>query len=310
MQSILVLVPAEDRAGRAIALAGRLAERCGARVSLLRVLEENLGPAASAELCQERTKLRDLLLEVETEQVRAMAERLRETVPDVEAHVRWGVPWEATLEELTRDRHDLVVKPASGLTRKGRVFFGSTALHLFRRSSRPVWVVGDEGVLPRRILAAVDPTGGESRLRAARRIVDQALAIARLADATVHVVTAWHPIGAEVLEATLDEAEWKAYRAEIEMRAREGLDRLARELEGAVPSERVHLVEGEARDAIPRFADEQDFDLITMGTLSRSGAVGDLLGSTAEMVLRAVHSSVLTVPPIVEDDQGRSGARS
>lgn len=297
MDRILVLVPAEDRAGRALALAGRLAQQSGAAITLMRVLEENLGPAASTELCQERAKIRSLLLEVETEQLEAMARPLRETVPDVNAHVCWGVSWEVLLEETRRHPYDLIVKPATGLNRQGRVFFGSTALHLFRRSACPVWVVGDEGVLPRRILAAVDPTGNELRQQAARRIVDRALEIGSLSGATVHLVTAWHAVGSELLAESLGEDRWKAYQQETRARAQDGLDRLIAELGGAVSADDVHLIEGEAREALPSFADEHTFDLIVMGTLSRPGEIGDRLGATAEMVVRGVQSSVMTVPP-------------
>ena len=106
MQDILVLVPAEDRAGRALSLAARLAEESGAKIKLIRVLEENLGPAASTELCQERVKIRDLLRDVETEQLEEMARALRGRTSDVTAHVRWGVPWEVLLEEAQAGEHD------------------------------------------------------------------------------------------------------------------------------------------------------------------------------------------------------------
>lgn len=297
MDRILVLVPAEDRAGRALKLARGLAEQSGASVTLLRVLEENLGPAASTELCQERTKIRDLLLDVETGQLEEAARSLRETVSDVSANVCWGVAWEVLLQEAARGGADLIVKPATGLTRQGPVFFGSTALHLFRRATCPVWVVGNEGTQPRRILAAVDPTGSTRRQQASLRIVEHALSVARLTDATVEIATAWCSIGGKLLESTLGDPEWKAYRNETQQRAREGLDRLTEALGDAIAPESVHLIEGEAREAIPRFAEERDFDLIVMGTLTRPGEIGDRLGETAEMVLRGVHSSVMTVPP-------------
>lgn len=297
MERLLVLAPAEDRAGRAIALAGRLAEATGARIDLLRVLEENLGTRASAQLCLEQTKIRELLLRVEREQLEELATTLRDQGTDVTADVCWGVPWEVVLERAERIPPDLIVKPATGLNKAGRVFFGSTALHLFRRATCPVWVVGDEGVLPERILAAVDPTGSETRQRSALRIVEHALSIGAVTGGSVQLATAWHPMGAELLESSLGEAEWKAYREEAEKRARDGLQALAPSLDGAIPPEHMHLVEGEARDALPRFAREQDFDLVVLGTLSRPGAVGDLLGATAETVLREVRSSVMTVPP-------------
>ncbi len=219
MEHILVLSPHEDRAGCAVNLAAELAQRTGAKVTLLRVLERNLTTSDSSQLEDPESWIRDLLTEVETRRVGDLTDRFRSRGIEVCVEVRWGVPWETVLELVERDRHDLVVKPASGMSHAGRVFFGYTALQLFRRCPCPVWVVGDEGRLPKRILAAIDPTGAARRRAAAMRILDWAERVGTWADGPVHVATAWHAPAAELLRDELPERDWKAYVADARERA-------------------------------------------------------------------------------------------
>jgi nucleotide-binding universal stress UspA family protein len=60
---------------------------------------------------------------------------------------------------------------------------------------------------------------------------------------------------------------------------------------------RVHFVKGEAGRVIPEVAAKNEADLIVMGTLSRSGVAGFLIGNTAEKILHKVDCSVLAVKP-------------
>lgn len=48
---------------------------------------------------------------------------------------------------------------------------------------------------------------------------------------------------------------------------------------------------------IPKLAQAKEVDLIVMGTVSRAGIAGLLIGNTAEKVLRRVDCSMLTVKP-------------
>lgn len=302
MQRILVFSPFEDRAGRAAALAGELAQRTGARVHLLRVLEERLGTGLPADASPSQQKIRQLLVEVETQQVEELAETVRASGADVSVEVCWGVPWEAVLERVERDGYDLVVKPANGIRRRGHVFFGATALHLFRRSPCPVWVVGDDGRLPERVLAAVDPVGAAQREAIAAGILGWAEQIGSWADAELHVGTAWNAAGAELLRHNLDEDEWKAYVEEAYRTTSDALTQLRDQHAPALANEALHLVEGVAHEALPELARARGIDLIIMGTRGNDGAVGDHLGETAETMIREVHCSVLTIPPGVSPE--------
>jgi universal stress protein A len=61
-----------------------------------------------------------------------------------------------------------------------------------------------------------------------------------------------------------------------------------------VPVERTHVLLGNAAAEIRRLAEEQDVDLIILGTHGRHG-LGLLLGSTANAVLHGVKVDVLVV---------------
>ena len=60
---------------------------------------------------------------------------------------------------------------------------------------------------------------------------------------------------------------------------------------------RVHLLKGEAGRVIPELVEKKRADLIVMGTLSRTGVAGFLIGNTAEKILNKVDCAVLAVKP-------------
>jgi len=59
----------------------------------------------------------------------------------------------------------------------------------------------------------------------------------------------------------------------------------------------VYMLKGEPGHWIPELAAKLGVGLIVMGTVSRSGVAGLLIGNTAERILRQVDCSVLTVKP-------------
>jgi nucleotide-binding universal stress UspA family protein len=58
----------------------------------------------------------------------------------------------------------------------------------------------------------------------------------------------------------------------------------------------ARLLQGSPSVEIPRFAEEQQFGLIVMGTHGRTGLAHLLLGSVAEKVVRKAPCPVLTIP--------------
>jgi nucleotide-binding universal stress UspA family protein len=299
MERILVFAPAEDQRGRAVWLAAALARRSGASLTLVRVLEENAG-WTGGEDASAAEKLRDLVIEGESRELERLGDSIRASAREplrVETEVHWGVPWEVVIGLVEQRRFDLVVKPARGLSHSGRVFFGATALHLFRRCPCPVWVVGDDGHLPKRILLAIDPSLDTTRRSMASKLLHWGEWIREAAQAEVEVVSAWVAPGADALKAELDPAELDRYVRDACERAEHGLQSILDEHADSTCIKRTNLLAGSARDVVPTYADDQEFDLVVVGTLGRTGIAGELLGETAELILRGVRCSVLAVAP-------------
>jgi nucleotide-binding universal stress UspA family protein len=299
MDRILVFAPAEDQRGRAVWLAAALARRTGASLTLIRVLEESLawprGPQSAS-----HDKLRTLMIEAESRDLERIAEELRAAIPEgleIETEVHWGVPWEVVIGLVEQRDFDLVIKPARGLSHSGRVFFGATALHLFRRCPCPVWVVGDDGHLPKRILLAIDPENDVIRRRVASRVLAWGDAIRDASGADLEIASAWVAPGADALKSQLDSEELDRYVLEARTRAEHNLETILTESSAATGAKRVNLLAGAARDIIPAFVEDREFDLVVVGTLGREGVVGEILGETAELILRGVRCSVIAISP-------------
>ena len=300
MNRILVFTPAEDHRGRAVALGAALAERTGASLTLVRVIEENSSWPRGAAAAQLESKLHDLMVDSETRALRKIADSLRTSSGEhleTEVEVHWGVPWEVVIDLVERDGFDLVVKPARGLSHSGRVFFGATALHQFRRCPCPVWVVGDDGNLPQRILISIDPSLDQTRREMASKLLVWGDVLRAASGAELEVASAWQVQGADILKERLEESEFNTYVGEALERAETGLNTILKESASAPAVMRCHLLAGSARDMIPEFVEDRGFDLVVVGTLGRPGIVGQLLGETAELILRGVRCSVLAVSP-------------
>ena len=59
----------------------------------------------------------------------------------------------------------------------------------------------------------------------------------------------------------------------------------------------LHLVEGNARVAIPELARACEAELIVMGTVGRTGIPGYFIGNTAEAIFGRIDCDILAVKP-------------
>ena len=131
----------------------------------------------------------------------------------------------------------------------------------------------------------------------ASKLLDWGNAVRAASGAEVEVVSAWQAPGADLLKERLEESEFNAYRGDALERAEKGLRTILQESSSGPAVMRCHLLAGSARDMIPEFTEDRGFDLVVVGTLGRTGVVGEILGETAELILRGVRCSVLAVSP-------------
>ena len=174
-------------------------------------------------------------------------------------------------------------------------------MHLMRKCPCPVWVLKPTRRHSfARILAAVDPTTDDSHPAGLNvAIMELASSLAGLEESELHVVHAWTVFAESIFRnrARLSPSEVATLIRAVEQDYRERVQGLLRGLNRKSLKIHLHLVKGAAGAVIPQIARNVRADLMVMGTVSRTGAAGFLIGNTAETVLPQLHCSVLAVKP-------------
>jgi nucleotide-binding universal stress UspA family protein len=130
-------------------------------------------------------------------------------------------------------------------------------------------------------------------------VVDEALTLARLCGAEVH---------------TLHVVDDRAYQSVPEDAREQVRDTLAADAEDATHAVAQEAVErgvdvvretrwGNPPAGIIAYAEENDIDIVVMGTHGRTGYERYLMGSVAEKVVRAAELPVLTVHIVGDEDE-------
>jgi len=220
----------------------------------------------------------------------------------VNTKILFGVPFFEIIKDVLRNKRDLVIKTASGKGTLKEQLLGSTAMHLMRQCPCPVWITKPTRRKQYdRILAAIDPELADTERNSLNhKILELASSLARHEDSELHIVHAWslcresYLTGATV-RLPADEVENIVKECEeIEQKA---VDSLLAEFDLSNLRHQLHMIKGVPGDVIAGIERELRPELIVMGTVSRTGLTGFLIGNTAEKVLGQVTCSVLTVKP-------------
>ena len=282
----------------AIESAVELAEHNNARLTLVDVLPESTeGPWLTV---PGKPDLEKLVVTSRLQDLEEMATQPRERGLRVDTDVATGSPFVELIRRVVVDGHDLVIKTAQNLESPLGGLLGTTALHLMRKCPAPVWVVKPptaERFRPRAGGSRSTPDGQSENLLSFK-VLKLAASLAEASGSKLHVVHAWWLHSEAMLRGrriNMPPAEIDGLLREVRGTAEEALDALVERVDlSRIPSE-IHIVKGQPYEVISGFASNSD--VAVMGTLSRSGVDGLLIGNTAERVLRRVECSVLAVKP-------------
>ncbi len=287
-KDILVVYDGHVGAEDALNQAMMLAKTNQAKLTLVDLVEE--GRYTLNSVNERQRRLQRLLPAVKADSIESVA-----------AKVLVGIPFLEIIKEVLKSDHDLVIASAEGGSVVDSVFFGSTVTHLIRKCPCPVWIVKPGQPVPYgRILAAVDPkpndpTGDDLNLK----IMDLATSLARMTSGGLDVVHAWEVTGRDqdTLASETPSAVYEAILRQHEQQHRQRVERLLERYDLDDLSYRLLLPRGLPQQKIVEIVQDNDVDLIVMGTVNRTGIPGLLIGSAAETVLEAVHCGVLAVKP-------------
>ena len=245
------------------------------------VLDALCDQAVSDQQLQEESdeKLRRLLVESSVGDV------------DVECVTVFGEPFVEIIKLIQEESFDLVLVGCQGHSTLERFFVGSTAKRLIRKCPSSVWIVKAEHVgSPDVVLAATDFS------HVSHKAVLQGLKIAEQAGAEFHLL---HVIDSKDVPDDLVSKipVGSTMRQEINEEAKRRLGEFMKTLGADGKEVHSHLSFGTPWQEIQRLVKHLDVDLLTIGTVGRSGIQGLLLGNTAEKILDTCDCSILTVKP-------------
>lgn len=245
--------------------------------------------------------IQEFIIETETQTVEQAVAMVRQAGIEVSGRVLAGTPFLEIIRQVLSHGHDLIMIMAEGSGGLREILFGSTTMHLMRKSPCPVWVLKPTQARSyRRILAAVNPDPQHENQDALnRKIMDLATSLASMEESELLILHTWSVAMESVLRGKrsgLDRQEVDRLVQQTREAHRQYLLNLLADYPMAQIKQQVYLVKGEAAEVISNMARRQ-IDLIVMGTVGRTGVAGLLMGDTAEKVLRQVDCAVMAIKP-------------
>ena len=297
-KNILVATDFSECSNAALSQAVWLARHCGVGVVLAHAIDDL---RRAAHVTSYKAKL-DLLSgegELFQKEIRNTSDqKLRHQISSMEAHdvkvsseTLLGEAFVEIIHAVQQEGYDLVMTGTRGVSGWKEFFVGSTAKRLIRKCPAAVWIVKAEHTqAPKVILAPSDFSD------VSRKAVLKGLWLAERSRAEFHLV---HVIDSrDVREDLLEHIPpGSSVRDEINHKATERLNEFLESLGSCSVDIVSHLTWGYPWQEISRIASKHNADLITMGTVGRSGVKGVLLGNTAERILDTCDCSILTVKP-------------
>jgi universal stress protein E len=249
---------------------------------------ERLGPI---ELEQEVGKS----IEGRRQQLEHLAQSLQRPGMPVHANVHWGYPpYEGIIQQVLRDRPDLLITQASRHHGPWRLAY--TDYKLIETCPCPLLLIKTtRPYVNCRLIAAVDPMHEHDKPAALDDVIlDVGTAFSKALSGKLwlfHARIPWARITLGQQPADAGEAAEIIYSRGVEERVLE----LARR--HGIAHNDIELVEGYAAIALPFFARRESADIVALGAVSRSLLKRIVIGHTAETLLDGLDCDMLIVKP-------------
>ncbi|MFS2097090.1 universal stress protein [Pseudomonas sp. Pseusp11] len=285
--------PAFDRAAA-------LAKASGAALHI--VAFDYLQGLATASMVNEQAleEMRLGYVERHRQWLEEQARPLRKIGVPVTTEVIWVErPLQEILIHLKEQPMAVLIKALEYESLLSRIMFTPLDIHLLRECPVPLHFVSHvKHVLPRRIVAAVDPFHSNTQYKDFNdRILREASKLASSCNAQLDVIYAHDlsSLSADEFDFDSSSALFAPGKAKTLFDAQADAFRELAERNGIAP-EQQHMIMGNPTKVLTQYADAYDIDVLVMGRVGHRG-VGRLVGSTVEHLLYKMPCSVWVVSP-------------
>lgn len=181
-----------------------------------------------------------------------------------------------------------------------RIFFSPLSLSLVRKAPCAVWVVKGDEESHKKILIPIDPDEEVTAPDLNDKLLEIGTSYAKLYGAEVIILTAWYLAGEGLLESPrlgTSKAEIRTMKEEISFKHAQNLKKVVDRKKTILKDVEVKTVEGEPGHTIVDFVNKHAIDMVIMGTVSRTGISGFVIGNTAETVVNQIQCSLMAIKP-------------
>jgi nucleotide-binding universal stress UspA family protein len=300
-KKILVSTPANLINPSVILQSNRIAKKQHSHVTFFSVTEEIPKGQLVWGSKLSPQELMDNLHKEQQDSLNKIVENFQDDFTSIDTFNAVGLPFIEVTKKVQQDNYDLVILAAKTNSFRRKRFFGSTAVHLMRKCPCPVLAIDSNKSKPlKRIVAAIDayaPTKEGHKLN--ESILHMASNVAQIENAELHVIHAWKLPDESYLKGWGATSDFE--RLELVMKKQQSIqkyiDKIIEKTIFNINPLIIKLLEGDVQEEIPRYVQENEIDLIVMGTVCRIGIPGNFIGNTAESILSEVSCSVLTLKP-------------
>ncbi|MDN3380749.1 MULTISPECIES: universal stress protein [unclassified Pseudoalteromonas] len=297
-----------DKPSPSLLRAISLAKNSQADLTLLLVIPSLSLSSALNKIGIESPEIETLTLTKANENLRSLIASLDNDV-NIKAEVKVGKRYLESIRAVLSNSFDILLKEVDKLSWFDRLIT-SDDMHLLRNCPCPVWLMKkDEKLNYKQILAAVNFDSideSNCNLELNNTILELACAISLAEFSTTHVVNVYDAPNAGFISLWVedpDKVEKKLYEFE-HRHSQHKMEQLLEKLKHTLGQKsynflslRAHIIKGTAEEELPKAAQAVDADLVVMGTISRTGVAGLVIGNTAETILNQLDSSILAVKP-------------
>ena len=241
-------------------------------------------------------------IDFETQRRQKWIEMAQKAQVELSIVVRFGKFFYETIQLAHEQQVDLLIKQADDIQHQGNLMFQSVDWHLLRKCPVPLLLYRENTSLPfERVMASLDVDVEEPPYSSSE--FNQCMlgwASSFKGKDAMNVVHAWQSEVENLVrhwntDLTEEELIKLSEQLYIEHKQALNIELTAHGLE--TNDVNVFLRKGEPADAIAAAVEEQNIDLLLLGTVGRSGVPGLVIGNTAEDLLELINCSVLAIKP-------------
>ncbi|MCQ1059319.1 universal stress protein [Photobacterium sp. ZSDE20] len=300
LNRLLVTIAPEQPLNDSFHQAFGFANQCSAQVTLLAVIEELCELKEVAEHSDTAVNIIDEAKNFYHKQLNHHVEVLNAQYPNITFNtlVRIGIPHIEIIKEAKASQASMVVIDSTRDDKKLACQRGRNTLSIIRKSEVPIWSISSYSKPIDHVVAAIDLSNIEYQ-GFNTKLIELALEYCEITGADLTLCHAWRLDSEGYLRkwSGYDDNDIEQLSQKMKAERIERLKSLLAPHQNSVVNTKIEIVEGEAREVLPLYASAKGVDVVILGSLSRTGIAGFLMGNTAESMINQLSCSVLTLKP-------------